>query len=142
MSKEKTARDRGIWQGQNGLRPEKRLAIYLRDGMACVYCGQEVEAGVVLTLDHLTPASKGGSNSEKNLVTCCQKCNSSRGVRPVAAFIRAVAGYTGRQANDVAAHVRNCAARSITKHKQEAKELISRRGSVATVVQELFNTGS
>lgn len=32
-------------QGMNWIRKDKRLAIYMRDGMACVYCG--------LTLDHL-----------------------------------------------------------------------------------------
>jgi 5-methylcytosine-specific restriction endonuclease McrA len=36
-------------QGMNWIRPEKRLAIYLRDGLACCYCAavsvMEGEAG-------------------------------------------------------------------------------------------------
>lgn len=28
------------WQGMNWCRPATRLAIYLRDGMACTYCGR------------------------------------------------------------------------------------------------------
>ncbi|MEI6428752.1 MAG: HNH endonuclease [Pseudanabaena sp. ELA607] len=32
-----------------------------------------------LTLDHLMPKSKGGSNNPENLRLACRKCNSSRG---------------------------------------------------------------
>jgi len=38
-------------QGMNWIRKEKRLAIYLRDGLACGYCGQSIEDGAKLTLD-------------------------------------------------------------------------------------------
>ena len=64
--------------GRNWIRPEKRLALYLRDGVACVYCGRSVEAAAPLTLDHLRPVSKGGSNDASNLVTACHDCNSAR----------------------------------------------------------------
>ena len=121
------------WQGMNWIRQEKRLAIYLRDGMACCYCGCGVEDGAQMTLDHLVPHSKGGSNNEVNLVTCCQRCNSARGARPLAGWIKAVAAYRnhGATAATVAKHVRNCAARSLNPHKVEALELIARRGSAA-----------
>jgi 5-methylcytosine-specific restriction endonuclease McrA len=49
------ARSRGEWQGMNWIRQEKRLAIYLRDGLACGYCGDSVENGAKLSLDHLKP---------------------------------------------------------------------------------------
>lgn len=40
------------WQGMNWIRQDKRLAIYLRDGLACVWCGErsvEVFAEAVAT---------------------------------------------------------------------------------------------
>ena len=37
-------------------RPEKRLAIYLRDDMACIYCGIGIEEAGTLTLDHVHTA--------------------------------------------------------------------------------------
>ena len=78
-------------QGMNWITQHKRLAIYMRDGLACAYCGDGVEDGAKLTLDHLTPYSEGGSNHESNLVTCCQRCNSSRGNRSVEQFAAGVA---------------------------------------------------
>ncbi len=48
-----------------------RHRIYRRDGGECVYCGSTKQ----LTLDHVIPKSKGGSNEWTNLVTCCHKCN-------------------------------------------------------------------
>ncbi len=55
----------------------QRLRIYSRDDYACVYCG----SGSRLTLDHVLPRSRGGSNEDTNLVTACQSCNSSKGAR-------------------------------------------------------------
>lgn len=41
----------------------------------CAYCGSEEN----LTLDHITPRSKGGSDRITNLVCACSECNSSKG---------------------------------------------------------------
>jgi hypothetical protein len=124
-------------QGMNWIAQASRLAIYLRDGMACVYCGASVEDGTKLTLDHLTPHSKGGSNHPSNLVTCCHRCNSSRGNRTVRAFCKAVAEYVnhGVTFDAVEKHVRNTAKRSLTLHRIAAKELIASRGSVSKALQ-------
>jgi 5-methylcytosine-specific restriction endonuclease McrA len=77
------------------IRPERRLAIYLRDGFRCL-CGRDL-AGVdpwQVTLDHIVPTSRGGSNNPSNLYTCCRRCNTARrdlplrGVRLRAARLR------------------------------------------------------
>jgi len=51
--------------------------IYERDGYKCVYCGSTEN----LSIDHRIPQKYGGNNSEKNLVTACKKCNSSKNCR-------------------------------------------------------------
>lgn len=134
-----TNRGRGGWQGMNWIRQSKRLAIYLRDGLACAYCGHSVEDGASLSLDHLKPASKGGSNHESNLVTCCERCNKSRGNRSVRSFCRSVADYInqGVEASDIESHVRSCSRRSLAAHKIEAAGMISRRGSAAKVLANI-----
>jgi len=101
-----TARQKS-WKGMNWIRQEKRLAIYLRDGMACVYCGATVEDGARMSLDHIIPRSQGGTNAAVNLVTCCRRCNSSRADRTVAEFAMAVADYLnhGITARSIMEHI-------------------------------------
>ena len=41
----------------------------------CAYCNSENN----LTLDHIIPQSKGGTNFTKNIVCCCHSCNQSKG---------------------------------------------------------------
>ena len=74
--------------GSKWIRPDKRLAIYLRDDFRCAYCGQDLrgESPHNITLDHLVPVSQGGSNGEDNLVTACRSCNCSRGARSISDF--------------------------------------------------------
>lgn len=123
-------------QGMNWIRREKRLAIYLRDGLACVYCGESVETAAPLTLDHLRPYSKGGTNTATNLVTACHRCNSSRGSRTVRGFCRAVSAYLNHHmaAQEIERHVRRCASRRID--VQAARTLIARRGSWAQCLKK------
>ena len=120
-------------QGMNFVRQTKRLAIYLRDGLACAYCGQGIEtAGVTLSLDHLQPYSLGGSNSETNLVTCCTRCNSARGNRPVAAFVAVTAAFFNTDAAAITARIAASTARPLA--LALAKNIIALRGSCAKAI--------
>lgn len=121
------------WHGSKWIRQERRLGIYLRDGMACAYCGASVEDGATLSLDHVKPHSHGGSNASKNLVTCCRRCNSARGNRPVADFAAAVANYNRTDARAIVAHVHNTRRRKV--RKAEALEIMARRGTFTEAVE-------
>ena len=131
---QQTQKPRRRTQGMNWISQPKRLAIYLRDGMGCAYCGAGVEEGIKLTMDHLTPYSEGGSNHETNLVTCCHRCNSSRGSRSVEDFAVAVAGYInhGATAECILAHVQDGTQRPLD--IKAAKEMVAKRGSCAKVI--------
>ena len=124
-------------QGMNWITQKKRLAIYLRDGLACAYCGATIEDGIKLTLDHLKPHSKGGDNKESNLVTCCSKCNSSRGNRSVRSFCKSVGSYLGKETITIERHVRKCAKRSLKGCLKQAQNFIEKRGSVAKVINSI-----
>lgn len=47
----------------------------------CVDCGSEGTKGNPLTVDHIVPLSRGGTQDEDNLQTRCRICNSSKGAR-------------------------------------------------------------
>lgn len=134
MRRTRTAKDRQTnRQGMNWISQHKRLAVYLRDGLACCYCGRSLEMGARLELDHILPAIKGGTNHESNLATCCGHCNKSKNHRSLAAFARAVAVYVnhGLTPEAIRKHVRKCAARSLRPYLDEAKRLVSERGSAS-----------
>ena len=57
-----------------------RAMVLLRDGYQCAYCGKHGERAD-LTLDHVTPWSRGGSDDASNLVAACRRCNSKKGAR-------------------------------------------------------------
>lgn len=123
-------------QGSKWCPKVKRLALYTRDGMACVYCGRGVEDdGVTLTLDHVVCYSDGGSNEPTNLLTACMICNRNRGTRTIREFVEAVAQYLnhGVTAEDILRHIADCLARPLD--RKAARELINRRGSWAAALK-------
>lgn len=121
-------------QGQNWIMPAKRLAIYNRDGFACCYCGRGVEEeGVVLTLDHLEPYSKGGALVDAtNLMTACRSCNSSRGDQPFTRFVWDNAAKWGREANCVLSYIRRH--RAMPLDTKTSRQLIEARGTCRKVL--------
>ena len=56
------------------INPKIRETVLARDARACVYCASETN----LTLDHIIPEIKGGTNTAENLVTACRSCNGKK----------------------------------------------------------------
>lgn len=65
---------------RKNISPALRQRVTERDGFACRYCGRDLH-GRPRHLDHLVPFSRGGDNSEDNLVLSCEVCNSRKGTR-------------------------------------------------------------
>lgn len=57
-----------------------RKEIFLRDNFTCQYCGIQ---GGDLTVDHITPRSRGGEHTWQNVVTACRACNHRKGGKTV-----------------------------------------------------------
>ena len=55
---------------------EIRRSIIKRDGEICQYCGIHIEDSI--TIDHIIPFSKNGTDDSSNLIICCKKCNSMK----------------------------------------------------------------
>jgi hypothetical protein len=64
-----------------------RKAIHDRERGACFYCLRRTPANV-RCLDHVVPRVRFGRNSYRNLVSCCIECNTRKGDRPAADFLR------------------------------------------------------
>ena len=125
------------WNGAKWIRRERRLALYMRDGLACVYCGSCLEGnGVTLSLDHIVPVSSGGGNGSRNLVTSCRKCNSVRGDRSLSDFAHAVASYLNRgvTAQSIVDHALACANRPVD--LRAARRIMSKRANWQQVLEE------
>lgn len=108
-----------------------RLAIYLRDGLSCVWCGSSVESGAILSLDHVHPHCFGGSNEPSNVVTSCCKCNSIRGHKTIEEFAFKVARKNSYRASRIVAHIKACVARPVNVEK--AEKIIAERGYFSVV---------
>ena len=57
--------------------PEQRDARFEYHDNKCVFCGSTED----LTLEHLIPVSKGGTNWPANLAPACYSCNSRKGAK-------------------------------------------------------------
>lgn len=99
------------------IRPDARLAIYLRDHMTCLVCTADLHDADPrdITLDHVVPKADGGTNKPENLYTCCRACNCSRQDKPLSRF-------AGPEA---VKHIRRNLKRSMAKYRKLAKALIS-----------------
>lgn len=51
-----------------------RQYVLQRDARTCIHCGAQKR----LTVDHIVPSSRGGSDDINNLVTMCRSCNSTK----------------------------------------------------------------
>lgn len=54
-----------------------RRNLYIRDRNICCYCGKRFPTDK-LTMDHVTPRSKGGISSWENVVLACAVCNGRK----------------------------------------------------------------
>jgi 5-methylcytosine-specific restriction endonuclease McrA len=57
-----------------------RRNIFARDSNHCQYCGRKFHTSE-LSLDHITPRSRGGLSNWTNIVCCCIECNTHKGGR-------------------------------------------------------------
>jgi hypothetical protein len=63
--------------GRKTIGQARRMRIFERDGFQCKRCGVQKD----LTVDHIWPVSRGGSDDDDNLQTLCRRCNTSKGAK-------------------------------------------------------------
>ena len=60
--------------------PLSRRTVMARDMYTCQYCGAQPSKHE-LTVDHVSPRSRGGATTWENVVTACAPCNRRKGNR-------------------------------------------------------------
>jgi len=68
----------GIGKRPSSIQGHQRYHIFKRDGFRCQYCGRTPADGVTLSVDHVIPLKKGGTDEPENLKTSCKSCNSAK----------------------------------------------------------------
>jgi hypothetical protein len=74
-----------------------RRAMHAREGGRCFYCLRRLVPHR-RCLDHVVPQASLGSNSYRNLVSCCLDCNSNKAERHAVEFVRSL--YRDRRLSD------------------------------------------
>ena len=69
--------------------PRTKVQLLLRDGNNCLFCKKSITKSSDLTIDHIVPLIKGGTNHHNNLALCCSNCNAEKGRLLLTEFIRA-----------------------------------------------------
>lgn len=116
--------------------PTTRWAVYLRDDLACVYCGVTMAQILddygdnFLTLDHVVPkrpkkGGRKGDNSTGNLVTACYHCNCGKGQDTLTAYGRSL-GLSPAKVAALSARVLVRRKRPIEHYRHAAKVLLGR----------------
>jgi CRISPR/Cas system Type II protein with McrA/HNH and RuvC-like nuclease domain len=87
---------------RKSMAPSHLPKLIQKQGGKCFYCGVGMWVGSVgkkkhlapllATVDHVVPASRGGTNMIDNLVAACRACNSYKGDLLLGEWLDAVAG--------------------------------------------------
>lgn len=80
-----------------------RRAIHQREGGRCFYCLRCLNQRT-RCLDHVVPRADSGTNSYRNLVSCCLDCNQQKAERPAEEHFRAL--YRDRRLGDAELNAR------------------------------------
>lgn len=103
------------------IKPQKhklKAAIKQRFGGACAFCGCVPR---ILTLDHIVARSKGGLDVKSNLVAVCQRCNRSKGSRPLWEWWQASPWWNEERAIQLAATVLVCKIRDSSQNGVQSR---------------------
>lgn len=95
---------------------ELRHAIHRREGGRCFYCLRQLGRHSQC-LDHVVPGVSNGSNSYRNLVSCCLNCNVSKSGMPAEDFLRKLYRLRRLSAHELAERLRALAALAAGKLK-------------------------
>lgn len=76
-------------------RPQDIQGLYVRQEGCCFYCKVQL-APETISIDHVIPRSRNGSNTPDNIVITCVDCNTLKATRTGLEFLSFINGYAQR----------------------------------------------
>ena len=85
--------------------PVKKNTLLGKSNYRCAHCGKSLRLGDRdLTIEHIIPRSRGGTNAPWNLCVLCKRCNEEKGSRLV--DVRVFYKYLNKRAKqEVIGHI-------------------------------------
>lgn len=96
-----TKRNRRSAASKGRVRPEDWKALCRRFGHRCAYCGEKLP----LTMDHVVPLVRGGSNFIGNILPACRSCNCRKQGRFIMEWRMGKSRRTAKESRALAAGV-------------------------------------
>jgi len=66
---------------------EVKFNLFVKQSGICYWCFEKLDK--IYHIDHVIPISRGGDNSETNIVVCCKSCNSQKSNKLVEEWLKA-----------------------------------------------------
>lgn len=66
----------------------------------CAYCGKVIYNKADVTVDHITPKSRGGKTTDDNLTICCKSCNTLKSSKTKERYVRLLKANSKRKARN------------------------------------------
>jgi 5-methylcytosine-specific restriction endonuclease McrA len=65
----------------------KQIVNLFNENHTCYYCKKPITSAYELSIDHVVPMCRGGENTLKNVIVCCDICNLQKGKREEREFL-------------------------------------------------------
>lgn len=97
-AKRLVSRGRAKWVGRNHIllltnyKEQRKIQRKIEEeaGRTCYICGEVMQAGDLVTIDHVIPKNIGGKDEVWNLRCCCFRCNKDKGCQPIRGYVKRI----------------------------------------------------
>lgn len=97
-AKRLVSRGRAKWMGKNHIlllvnqKEQRKIQRKIGEeaGRVCYICGEVMQAGDLVTVDHVIPKNIGGKDEAWNLRCCCFRCNEDKGCQPIRGYVNRI----------------------------------------------------
>lgn len=99
----------------------------------CAYCGKVLYDKKDVTVDHITPKSKGGKTEDSNLVICCKSCNGLKSSKSKERYIKLLKNNSKKKAKSPCMYGKKIRYSAHNKHGRDIESIARMDGNNISV---------